>query len=428
MKNKFLTSTIVLIVGGALTKILGMIIRIIMTRIVGSDGISLYMLVFPTFALFMTISQLGFPLAISKIISEETHNNKSVVFSIIPFSLIFNLILMIIIFITAPFISNKLLNDPRCYYPILAIALVLPFDSLSSILRGYFFGKQRMIPHVISNIFEQIVRLILIVVLVPKIIDKSIILAVSILVGINMISELSSILILFLFMPYNFKIKKEDIKPDISNVKNILRIAIPNTGSRLIGSIGYFFEPVLLILSQRIINLNSLNITTEYGIIAGYIMPIMLLPSFFTNAIGSALLPVLSRAYSKKNIKYLKKKIKQSLVLSFIIGFISIFSLMISPTFFLKFIYNTTKGSNYIILLGPFFILYYIESTLVTALQAINKSNLIMIDSIISIIIKSIILFVGSILYGIYGFILSVCINIVLLVILYLKQLKNALK
>ena len=79
-KEKFLISTIILIIGGAITKVLGMLIRIIMTRIVGTEGISLYMLIFPTFSLFMTLSQLGFPIAISKLVAEDKHNNKKIVF------------------------------------------------------------------------------------------------------------------------------------------------------------------------------------------------------------------------------------------------------------------------------------------------------------------------------------------------------------
>ena len=107
-KEKFLISTIILIIGGALTKILGMIIRIVMTRIVGTEGISLYMLIFPTFSLFMTLSQLGFPIAISKLVAEDNHNNKNIVFSLIPFSLILNLFLMVIIIIIAPTLANSL--------------------------------------------------------------------------------------------------------------------------------------------------------------------------------------------------------------------------------------------------------------------------------------------------------------------------------
>ena len=134
MKDTFFKSTIILLAGGLLTKILGMIIKIIMTRIVGIDGISLYMLVFPTFSLFMTISQLGLPTAISKIVSEETHNNKNIVLSIIPITIIFNIILTLVIIIISPLLSS-ILNDNRTYLPILSIIIVIPIDSLSNILR-----------------------------------------------------------------------------------------------------------------------------------------------------------------------------------------------------------------------------------------------------------------------------------------------------
>ena len=153
MKDTFFKSTIILLIGGLITKILGMVIKIIMTRIVGVDGISLYMLIFPTFSLFMIISQLGFPTALSKLISEEKHNNKKLLFSVIPISVLLNISLILIIIISAPLLS-KMLNNDRALYPILAIALVIPFDSLSSILRGYFFGKQKMIPHILSLITE----------------------------------------------------------------------------------------------------------------------------------------------------------------------------------------------------------------------------------------------------------------------------------
>lgn len=166
-KEKFIASTIILIVGGAITKFLGMFIRVVMTRLVGLEGIGLYMLVYPTFSLFMTLSQLSMPTAISKLVSEDRHNNKRIVFSAIPVTLIFNLFLIVIIVLFAPFIANTFLKEPNAYLPILAIALVLPFDSISNLLRGYFFGKQKMFPHVISHICEQIIRLIIIILITP---------------------------------------------------------------------------------------------------------------------------------------------------------------------------------------------------------------------------------------------------------------------
>ena len=85
MKNsKFVKSTFILIIGGLITKILGMVIKIITTRLIGTEGIGLYMLITPTFTLLIALSQLGFPIAISKLVSEGKNNNKNLIFSIIP--------------------------------------------------------------------------------------------------------------------------------------------------------------------------------------------------------------------------------------------------------------------------------------------------------------------------------------------------------
>ena len=427
-KEKFLISTIILIIGGALTKVFGMLIRIIMTRIVGSEGISLYMLIFPTFSLFMTLSQLGFPIAISKLIAEDNHNNKNIIFSIIPFSLMLNILLILVIFIIAPTLSTKLLKDPRSYYPILAIALVLPFDSLSSILRGYFFGKQKMLPHVISNVFEQIVRLILIILLVPRALEKSLVFAVSLLVGVNIISELSSSLILLLFFPRNAKITSSDIKPNVYNVKEVLRIALPTTMARLVGSIGYFFEPILITTAGVISGIGSNVLINDYGIVEGYVMPLLLLPGFFSNAISSALLPVVTKAYYNKQIDYVKKKLKQAIFYSLLIGVPVTIILFIFPEFFLKLIYNTSYGVTYLRVVAPFFLIYYVQAPLASVLQSINLSKYIMLDNLVSIIIKSIIIFSCCFFWGIYGFLISICSNILIVTILHYKHIKEALK
>lgn len=427
-KEKFLISTIILIIGGALTKVFGIFIRIIMTRIVGSEGISLYMLIFPTFSLFMTLSQLGFPIAISKLIAEDNHNNKNIIFSIIPFSLMLDILLILVIFIIAPTLSTKLLKDPRSYYPILAIALVLPFDSLSSILRGYFFGKQKMLPHVISNVFEQIVRLILIILLVPRALEKSLVFAVSLLVGVNIISELSSSLILLLFFPRNAKITSSDIRPNVYNVKEVLRIALPTTMARLVGSIGYFFEPILITTAGVISGIGSNVLINDYGIVEGYVMPLLLLPGFFSNAISSALLPVVTKAYYDKQIDYVKKKLKQAVFYSLLIGVPVTIILFIFPEFFLKLIYNTSYGVTYLRVVAPFFLIYYVQAPLASVLQSINLSKYIMLDNLVSIIIKSIIIFSCCFFWGIYGFLIFICSNILIVTILHYKHIKKALK
>lgn len=427
-KEKFIKSTIILIIGGFITKILGMVIKVINTRLIGLEGISLYMLIFPTFSLFMSLSQFSLPTSVSKLVSEDKYNNKNLVFSSIPIILIFDLILIAIILLSASFISINLLKDSRCYLPILCISCVLPFEAMSNMLRGYFFGKQKMLPHVISHIIEQIVRLVLTIILVPTLIKIDLVYAVSFLILVNMISEFTSIIILLIFMPKHIKITHQDIKPQRNNIKNILSISIPNTNTRLIGNIGYFLEPILLTSGMLAAGYDISYITLEYGIVAGYSMPLLLLPGFFTGAISNSLLPVISKANTLKQYSYIKRKLKQAILISLIIGIPITFILFLFPNFFLKLFYGTTHGGIYLRYLAIPFLFYYIELPLAATMQAMDMSKNVMIDNMIGIILKTVLLYFLSLLHiGIYSFIIASSINIILVATSHYFHVKKKL-
>ena len=296
MKNKFIQSTIILIIGGFISKILGMFIKIVLTRTITTKGIGIYSLVLPTFNLFITLCSLGLPVAISKLISEEERNHKKIVLTSVPFILLFNFLLMIFLFFIAPFLSKNLLHNKMTYYPLMAIGLTLPFICISSIMKGYFFGLEKMFPTTIANIIEQIVRLILTLTVVKYLMRYSLERAIIGVVLINILSEGASIFVLLAFIPSGKKITLHDFKQDKMILKDLLDISIPTTGSRLIGSLSYFLEPIILTFTLTKIGYTTDYITVEYGIINGYVYSLLLLPSFFTMAISNALLPVVSHS------------------------------------------------------------------------------------------------------------------------------------
>lgn len=429
-KETFIKSTIILMIGGLITKLLGILIKVIMTRNSNLEVISLYMLVMPTFSLMMAISQLGFASGISKVVSENKDSSKKILFSILPISLLINITLTIILIFSSKFIAFNLLKNETAYLPILAISLVLPFDSLSSILRGFFFGKERMIPHVTSNISEQIIRLLFMILILPNILNKGLVFTTTSLILINVLSEFVSSIVLIFFLPKNFTIKKSDLKPHLKSSINVLETALPNTATRIIGTISYFFEPIILtyVLSRNGYTNNF--ITTQYGVINGFVMPILLLPGFFTNAISNALLPVISREYAKKNYQYIKKKLKQAIFFSLLIGVPATLLISIFPNFFLNLLYNTTHGASYIKKISIIFILYYIEAPLSSFLQATNRANLVMYDNLIGIFFKTVFLFIISFIpnIGLYGLLISMGINILITTIRHIKHIKDLFK
>jgi stage V sporulation protein B len=429
MKEKFIKSTIVLIIGGIITKILGMLNKVIMARYLGTEGLGIYMMILPSFILFLNISSFGFPVAVSKLVSEDDRNNKKLIFTSIIFVLFINFLLMIFILFIAKYLSFNLLHEKRSYYAIMAISLVIPFASISGILRSYFFGRERMGPHVISHITEDIVRIIAMVIGVPFFMHKGVEYAVCFVILTNIISEITSILILFFFLPKNFSLTRSDVKPSKIYLRDCLSISIPTTATRLIGSICYFLEPIILTGVLLYVGYPNSVIVREYGIISGYALPLILLPSFFSNAISQALLPVITKKYKMRDIAGVKRKIRQGIAYSLLIGIPLTIVLEMFPDKLLKLLYNTTSGVSYIRFLAPVCLLQYIQAPLASTLDALGMSKENFTSNLAGVLTRLVMLPLFSLIkIGMWGLIFSTSLNVVVVTMMNIKQVRKKLE
>lgn len=414
--NKFLVSTLTLIFGGMFTKLLGFIIKIIYTRIIGEDAISLYMLIMPTYSLLITVASLALPVAISKLVAEGKNSIKLATntgFIIITL----NFFIILTMILTSDFIASNLLNEPRCKYLLIACSLTLPFISISSLIKGYFFGKQKVYPYAISNVLEQVVRLTIISLILPVLIKIGILHAVLGLILLSIISEISSIIIFMFFMPKKFTINKSDLTPNKTYIKDILNVSLPTVSSKIIGNIGFFFEPIILTNLLIYCGYSSVYVIREYGAYNAYSLGLLTMPGFFINALCQALVPEVSKYTSNK--KMIKRRLLQSLSFAFLIGTISSLGIYFLRNWLLETVYNTSSGSNYIKILAPVFVLFYLEAPLMSTLQAIGKSILTMKITTIGVIIKLLVLAILSLCHiGIYSLIYAEIINIIVVVYL----------
>ena len=428
-KNLFIKSTLILTISGIITKILGFIIRVITTRIVGTEVISLYSIVIPTYSLLITIATLALPTTISKLVAENKKKSSKILSNSLLIITIINIIVVSIMLLSSRFISNNLLHEPKCFLILISATLTFPIVSISSIIKGYFYGKMNMLPNAISNIVEQIVRYILITLIVPKCILINDVIAASSLFIISLFTEVVSIIFNLLFLPKKINIKKEDLLPDKDTVRDILGISIPSVSSRIVGNIGYFFEPIILMNILLYSGYTKNYILEEYGIYNSYSIPILTVPSFFIIAISLSLVPEISKFYHQNNILKVKKRLKQAIFFSLIIGISYSVILLFFGDNILFTIYNTYEGLNYIKVLAPVFVLFYLENILISFLQAINKANITMKITIIGVIVKLLSLSILSLLHiGIYSLIISEIINIFLVVYLNYREIKRTFK
>lgn len=426
-KNLFFKSAFILLIGSLLTRTLGFLIRIIFTRIIGSEGINLYSLIMPTYSLIIALTQLGLPMAISTIVARGKKRGKKIIASVIPIVLILNLIMMITIILTSKFIATTLLDNESATYPIMCMSLILPFISISSILRGYFFGKQKMMPHTVSNVIEQIARLLIILIFLPKLIVYGPIYGVCGFILLSIISEFISIVVFLIFLPKGFTIKKQDLKPDLKTTREVMNLCLPTIGGRIIGNIAYFFEPIILTYVLKLIGYTNEFIINEYGIYNAYVIPLLIIPSFIVQALSTALIPEISKSYENRDISCIKKRLKQSITISVALGILTNTLVFIFPKFLLNIVYNTNSGIDYIKVLSFFFILYNLEGPLSSTLQALGKTKLAFRATTMGVLIKTISISLFSLLHiGLYGLIIGEILSIIMVVTIdyyYVKKI-----
>ena len=426
--NLLIKNIIILLVSGALAKVLGMLGKIIYTRIAGVNVVGLYTMITPTFMLIISICQFSFPISISKISAEEKYDNKSLLKSAYFVGSIISIILIIILILTSNLIAlslhNKLLAPT-----ILSISAIIPFVMISSVQRGFLHGKEDMLPASITNVTEEIIKIILILFLLPIAISKGDITSVIFLILFNVITEGSNILFMQKAISKNYITNKKG-KVNKKIIKEILSISIPTTSVRLIASIGFFLEPIILTNTLLSSGYSPNYITMEYGIINSYIVPLLSIPSFFSISIASALLPNITKAYANKKYDEFNRKLLKLMFLSMLVGAVCLTIILIFPNEILKLVYNVNFGINYIYLIGPFFLILYMQPTLSVALQAMDKTNKLFLTSTISVIIKYSALYVlGKIGFGMNALIFAMIAGIVtttsLVLIIVLKELKK---
>ena len=118
----------------------------------------------------------------------------------------------------------------------------------------------------------------------------------------------------------------------------------------------------------------------------------------------------------------IKKRLKQALLYSFLIGFVSSVFILWFRDPLLTLLYNTTRGSDYILALAPFFVLFYLEAPLSSTLQALDQSKTTMKITLYGMILKLLLLPILSLLHiGLYSLVISEICNIIFVVSLHIR-------
>ncbi|OEG00217.1 stage V sporulation protein B [Vulcanibacillus modesticaldus] len=434
MKQNFIQGAMILVIGGLITRGLGTIYRIFLSRVIGAEAIGLYQMTFPTLIMLITIVTAGLPIAVSKIVAEaEAKNDPVMIKRTLRIALILvsaiSIIISTIFYLLIPFIKNYLLTDERVYLTLLAIVPIIPIISISSVLRGYFQGRQNMIPSATSTIIETIFRMFsgmfLSYMLLPYGVKYA---SAGAMVGM-VIGEIAGFFVLLIVYLIN---KKKDRKrnPLLANesldiYKKITHIAIPVTTSQIIGSFAYFIEPSVVAHSLAFAGVSVSVATSQYGQLAGMALLIITFPTVITFSLSQSLIPAVSEAAAKEDMNTIFKRLHQALKIAYIIGIASsvYFFIMAEPIALVLF--DTPEVSRLIKIIAPFATFLYLQRPLAATLQGLDLAKVSMKNSITGAIVKTIAIFILASRpeLGIDGVAMAINLGMTLITILHFRSI-----
>ena len=335
-KETFIQGILALMFSQVLIKIFGLIQTLYLTNRegFGDKGNSIYMNGYHIYALLLAISSIGVPNAIAKLISERLAlgDNKGAqrifriafaTFAVIGF------VGTLFLFFGANYIANNFLYVPEAEFTIKTLSPAIFFVSISSVMRGYFNGRQEMAATSKSQTFEQVFKTILTVALVELAVfmtnQNTVVMATFATIATSLATILS-----FIYLFRFYKIARRDInvenKPGVetekgsvkSIVKKILGVSIPISISSILSSINKnvdSFTVVRLLKPKLGEKANEL-----YGILSGKVDILTSMPLAFNIAFATALVPAISAARVKNDKETINNRISFSLLVTLLIG------------------------------------------------------------------------------------------------------------
>jgi stage V sporulation protein B len=421
MKEKvsILKGTALLTGAGLIVKLMGAAYRIPLARLIGAEGIGLYQMAYPIYLIFLSLSTAGLPIAISKIIAEQTAmGNTKGLRNVFRGAMLLMLLLglwgSISMAVAAPWLAGSVVVDSRAVYAMWALAPAIFFMSMMAALRGYFQGQHNMGPSALSQIIEQIVRVAVALILALLLLENGIEHAAA---GAAFGATAGGVAgLTYLLIIYSLKRKAKEatpirIAPGVAGSQKLLPVVSRLVKLALPISIAVILMPLLQTLDSIIVpaKLQSIGYTIRQATSAlgtlGNSWAVLYLPMIVTGAINTNLVPVIAAVNAAAGgKKLLTGHIRDGLRLAvlYLVPVAAIFFLCGSTIY--RIIYGT-GGVEILSWFAPAVFFLGMEQVTAGTLQGLGRPNLPLINFLMGAIIKIAVTFVttgwpGFNLYG----------------------------
>lgn len=357
MANKFVSGTLILTLSGFVVKAIGSINWIILSRILGGEGIGIYQMAFPIYLLALDVSSAGLPIAISIITAEKVAKQDylgaqrifRVSLSMLCTTALF---LSILMFFGAEFlIDEQIIRESRAYYSLIALAPAIFFTTVIAGYRGYLQGWQQMTPTALSQIVEQLVRVVVMLGFAALLLPYGLDYAAG---GASLGAGAGGLAAWLVLIYYYYKLKrslpsdgpvypKEDIRHIL---KRLVVLAVPISLSSIMLPVVSNLDLLIVPRRLEVAGYATAQATELFGYLTGMSVPLINLATILTAAMAMSLVPAISHSFTLKNFDEIYERTASAMRISFLvtIPFSVMLYVMAEPV--VTFIYNAPAATD----------------------------------------------------------------------------------
>lgn len=373
--------TLILSIASVFCRVLGLGNRMLLSRLIGAEGLGLFQMIIPFYVMTAVIATLGLPGAVVKTVSDRyAHGDvygieqvKNIALSFVYKSAALGALLLLFLSYS-PFTAY--FPDPRIIVPMRLMPLPLLCAAIASIYKGYFQGQENMVPTAVSQVVEQVARvgfsILGVLYFLPYGLEYAI-LGIVVGIAVGEIFGLSIVLSYYCIQRKGYGSLIPKIYPRFSwqVTRELSSLAFPLLLIRLSASFAFTVQSFLIPVRLQQAGFSGAESTALLGQLLGMALPLLFLPTVIIVPLSTALVPSIAKASSLKRHKRLRQLLIFALGGAFSMGIVSgiVFYLFNEPL--TQIIYSTTIGAPLLAqlaLAAPFAYLQFVTASILHGL------------------------------------------------------------
>jgi len=391
-------NTAILTVTGFIVKALGFAYRIFIANCIGTEGLGLYQLMTPIYSLLVLVLSAGVSVAVSRFVAEETSKGQryagvkitSVSAGIVLAS---GIVICGILLLNIDALVLGTTGDMRTRSSLFWILVLVPPIAAVSAFKGYFYGRQEMLPNSAGQIAEQVIKLVFVVIMVDSFRGKGIESMCLLAVLAMLIGECANVLVVYVAFLFSnkktlYELKNRKKESLWAMIKKIVKVSFPISANRLVLSLIGTAESLLI--PQRLVlsGLTYQESLKAFGKLTGMASPLVFFPSMIPMSLATALVPAIAGAVAAKQYRIANRQISESIRLTIIMG-LTFTSFFASCSHELaELVYPGNDVGPILRLLSLSGVFLYLQQTMLGILNGLARESAILVNTMTGSLIR----------------------------------------